>query len=200
MATPQNENDDDDTNPSPYSSYDDDDENARTISDGLRKFFATYFFLHVPATALIDAQALVKDKALIPTFAREILEFHVEQNRDFLMLDPAPWLKSFIFCECFLQLPTLVLLLRKFLRKDGRNVKVIGLCYSSHVMTTMVPILTAIVFNREGGNKDFNWQLFLIYFPYFLVPFMLFVSLLRIPDGGEVFARTTTKTKTKKKL
>jgi len=133
------------------------------MNDFMRKVYIAYFATHVPATILIDSQAIVPEK-YVPSFARQLLKFHIKQNDDFLMLEQPMWLKSFIVCEVLVQLPMFYVLLRKLLRKEETNIRWMGVGYSSHVMTTMVPILTEIY--RRG-----SLTLFLIYFPYFFRAF-----------------------------
>lgn len=158
----------------------------------LRRIFIAYFATHIPATILIDSQAIVPGR-FIPSFAKRLLEFHIKTNDDFLMLEQPLWLKSFIFFEVLVQLPLFCILLRKLSRKEERNIRLIGCAYSSHVMTTMVPILTEIY--HRG-----SFSLFMIYFPYFFVPLMLLHSLATSEEGNvfrkrRTSARATTKRK-----
>jgi len=164
----------------------------RKMNNLLRRIFIAYFATHIPATILIDSQAIVPGR-FIPSFAKRLLEFHIKTNDDFLMLEQPLWLKSFIFFEVLVQLPLFCILLRKLSRKEEKNIRLIGCAYSSHVMTTMVPILTEIY--HRG-----SFSLFMIYFPYFFVPLMLLHSLATSEEGNvfrkrRTSARATTKRK-----
>lgn len=160
------------------------------MNNFMRKVYIAYFATHVPATILIDSQAIVPEK-YVPSFARQLLKFHIKQNDDFLMLEQPMWLKSFIVCEVLVQLPMFYVLLRKLLRKEETNIRWMGVGYSSHVMTTMVPILTEIY--RRG-----SLTLFMIYFPYFFVPLLLFYSLATSREG-HVFERNRRSATAKRK-
>ena len=151
------------------------------MNNFMRKVYIAYFATHVPATILIDSQAIVPEK-YVPSLPK-VVEVHIKQNDDFLMLEQPMWLKSFIVCEILVQLPMFYVLLRK-LRKEETNIRWMGVGYSSHVMTTMVPILTEIY--RRG-----SLTLFMIYFPYFFVPLMLFYSLSDEPRRSRVRKKKT---------
>ena len=150
------------------------------MNDLMRRIFIAYFATHVPATILIDSQAIVPDK-YVPSFAKSLLQFHIKQNDDFLMLEQPLWLKSFIVFEVLVQLPLFFVLLRKLRKREENNIRLLGIGYSCHVMTTMVPILSEIYWRG-------SFVLFMIYFPYFFVPLMLLYSL-SLSEEGNVFIR-----------
>ena len=74
---------------------------------------------------------------------------------------------------------------------EAAEIRWMGVGYSSHVMTTMVPILTEIY--RRG-----SLTLFMIYFPYFFVPLLLFYSLATSREG-HVFERNRRSATAKRK-
>ena len=151
--------------------------NPSSFPEWVRKVCLVYFVSHIPATLLVDAQALIP-KRFVPSIAQSILHFHCEQNKDFLMRNPPLWLKSFIACELLVQLPLFFYLAKGLKEKNYRKIRTPGLLYCVHVMTTMVPILSEIVASSSVADK-----LFFIYFPYFFVPFLLFCALLKIDEG-----------------
>lgn len=163
------------------------------MNDLMRRIFIAYFATHVPATILIDSQAIVPDE-YVPSFAKSLLQFHIKQNDDFLMLEQPLWLKSFIVFEVLVQLPLFFVLLRKLRKREENNIRLLGIGYSCHVMTTMVPILSEIYWRG-------SFALFMIYFPYFFVPLMLLYSL-SLSEEGNVFIRKGRRrsTRTAKKM
>ena len=99
------------------------------MNDLMRRIFIAYFATHVPATILIDSQAIVPDK-YVPSFAKSLLQFHIKQNDDFLMLEQPLWLKSFIVFEVLVQLPLFFVLLRKLRKREENNIRLLGIGYS----------------------------------------------------------------------
>lgn len=75
--------------------------NGKTKTD---TFYFLYFLLHIPITVLIDS-ALAIPKEYQLNIQKSLLEFHIGQNKDFLLANPPSWLTVFGWIELVLQLP-----------------------------------------------------------------------------------------------
>ena len=77
---------------------------AMGVSSVFRWTMVAFFATHIPATILVDSQAVVPAQH-VPDFAKALLKFHVETNHDALMAAPPVWLRSVIWLEVTCQLP-----------------------------------------------------------------------------------------------
>ncbi|KAJ3175228.1 hypothetical protein HK101_010704 [Irineochytrium annulatum] len=77
-------------------------------------------------------------------------------------------------------------------KTDSPNIRIPSIIYASHVMTTMVPILTEVVYGYPDLPDAQRTMILGAYVPYFIVPGLL---LLRMT----VFWRSTDKVKAKAK-
>ncbi|KAL0972726.1 hypothetical protein UPYG_G00193970 [Umbra pygmaea] len=105
-----------------------------------------------------------------------------------MMLDPPTWFKSFIFCEALIQTPFFPIAAYAFLKGRCRWIRMPAIVYSTHVATTLVPILAHILYypfpmepNPGPQNQKERWTLVAIYAPYLLVPLMMLVTMLFSP-------------------
>ncbi|KNC51450.1 transmembrane protein 97 [Thecamonas trahens ATCC 50062] len=145
--------------------------------------FLVYFAVHIPTTALIDAQCLPVVAELVPGFAKELLAYHVETFHDPLVADPPRWFVSLVVCEALLQLPFFFVAVYAFVAK--RNwIRIPAIIYGAHVATTLVPILAEIAYaepkaDSPGGvlTPELRATLIAIYIPYLLVPITLVVRM-----------------------
>ncbi|GIL60429.1 hypothetical protein Vafri_15020, partial [Volvox africanus] len=150
------------------------------ILDGI---FLAYFILHIPTTILVDSQSIVPSK-YYPSWAKELLQWHIKTNGDHLVSTNPLWFVSLVLCECFLQLPFFFIAAFAFIKR--RNwIRIPSIVYGVHVATTMVPILVDILFSPSAGPK--RATLALIYLPYLIVPLLLVVRMLAIakPFGDD---------------
>ncbi|CAE6419191.1 unnamed protein product [Rhizoctonia solani] len=118
-----------------------------------------FFVIHIPATLLMDLQAIVPPGAL-PSFFRIIPEFYLSISGDPLIagamgLHGAPtqftWFRTFIMMEGLFQLPVFFLGLYA-LKKDSPYTPVLLTLYGSHVTTTVVPVLTTTLATPISAN------------------------------------------------
>ena len=147
------------------------------VSETFRLVVIVFFATHIPATILMDSQALLPP-SVVPSFARALLRFHCEQNADPLMADPPVWFKSFILFELLFQLPFFFVGLRAFTRRENW-IRIPGICYGAHTATTLIPILASILHAPEI-TSDAAWcKLFFIYLPYLVIPAWMTLELAR---------------------
>ncbi|BBN12330.1 sigma intracellular receptor 2 [Marchantia polymorpha subsp. ruderalis] len=136
----------------------------------------TFFLIHLPIMLLIDLQVLVP-RHFFPTFAQELLNWHIENSGDFLMANPPLYFKSFVYAEYAIQLPLHVANAYAFLR-GKRWGRMTGIIYGVHVATTMIPILADILASDSPKRNN----LLGVYVPYLLIPLLVVARLLPFSD------------------
>ncbi|EQB78376.1 hypothetical protein CB1_000765068 [Camelus ferus] len=122
---------------------------------------------------------------------RNLRQWYTEEFKDPLLQNPPMWFKSFLFCELVFQLPFFPIATYAFFKGGCRWIRTPAVIYSVHTMTTLIPILSTFLFEdfskascfKGLGPKTFHERLFLIsvYTPYFLIPLILLLFLLRNP-------------------
>lgn len=94
-----------------------------------------------------------------------------------------------------------------FLYPSGgcRWIRTPTILYATHVATTLLPILSHILFYQFPGKpisgpqtSQERWLLFSIYFPYLLVPLLLLLTMLLSSTYNSEGRNTTSKKKKKK--
>uniref|UniRef100_A0A3Q4BST6 Transmembrane protein 97 n=1 Tax=Mola mola TaxID=94237 RepID=A0A3Q4BST6_MOLML len=169
----------------------------------LEIIFFLYFASHIPITLFIDLQALFPEH-VYPQQLRDVLRWYSEDFRDPMVVDPPEWFKSFIFCEALLQLPFFPIAAYAFLKGGCRWIRTPAILYSTHVATTLLPILSHILFHQFPANphagpqtQQERWRLLSIYVPYLLVPLLLLLTMLLAPtynsEGGNASAGSAKK-------
>ncbi|XP_072247892.1 sigma intracellular receptor 2 [Leuresthes tenuis] len=171
----------------------------------LEIIFFFYFASHIPITFFIDLQALLPD-SVYPQSLKDLLRWYAEEFKDPMMLDPPEWFKSFIFCEALLQTPFFPVAAYAFLKGSCKWIRTPAIVYSTHVATTLVPILFHILFYEfplkpHGGPQtpQERWLLVSIYAPYLLVPVLLLLTMLLSPTYNSTSKSGSTAARAKKK-
>ncbi|XP_037630483.1 sigma intracellular receptor 2 [Sebastes umbrosus] len=146
--------------------------------------FFFYFASHIPITLFIDLQALLPGH-VYPQQLIDVLKWYAEAFRDPMVLDPPEWFRSFIFCEALFQTPFFPVAAYAFLKGGCKWIRTPAIIYSTHVATTLVPILAHILFyqfpmkpNPGPQTPQERWLLVSIYAPYLLVPVLLLLTML----------------------
>ncbi|XP_032284564.1 sigma intracellular receptor 2 [Halichoerus grypus] len=157
---------------------------------GLEWLLGLYFLSHVPITLLLDLQ-VVLPREFYPVELTNLLKWYTKEFKDPLLQAPPTWFKSFLFCELVFQLPFFPIATYAFLRGGRRWIRTPAIIYSVHTMTTLIPILSTFLFDdfskasgfKGQGPKTFHERLTLlsVYAPYFLIPLMLLLFMLRSP-------------------
>nr|KAF6459434.1 transmembrane protein 97 [Rousettus aegyptiacus] len=160
------------------------------VRRGLEWLLGLYFLSHVPITLLLDLQAVLP-RELYPFELRNLLKWYAEEFKDPLLQDPPTWFKSFLFCELVFQLPFFPIATYAFFKGGCKWIRTPAIIYSVHTMTTLIPILSTFLFEdfskasgfKGQGPKAFHERLTLIsiYAPYFLIPLVLLLFMLRSP-------------------
>ncbi|CAM9208932.1 unnamed protein product [Heterosigma akashiwo] len=147
----------------------------------LRVLFLGFFISHIPTTLLIDGQAVIG--SCYPQVLKDVLQWHISTNQDFLMRDLELWFRCVVWGELVLQLPFFFVASYAFYK--GCNwIRIPSIIYGSHVATTMIPILGEIIFSPKwsAASGQANLLLFGIYFPYLAIPFLMVVTMALDPE------------------
>uniref|UniRef100_A0A8C7XB29 Transmembrane protein 97 n=1 Tax=Oryzias sinensis TaxID=183150 RepID=A0A8C7XB29_9TELE len=150
----------------------------------LELLFFLYFASHIPITLFIDLQALLPEH-VYPQQLKDLLRWYADEFKDPMMLDPPEWFKSFVFCEAVVQMPFFPIAAYAFLKGGCRWIRTPAIVYSTHVATTLLPILSHILFHQfpekphpGPQSQRERWLLVSIYAPYLLVPMLLLLTML----------------------
>lgn len=158
------------------------------------KFYFWYFLVHIPITVLIDS-CLVIPKHVRHWVQAEMVDFHVEFNKDFLLKNPPIWLQVFGLFELCFQLPVFFFAAYK-LYTGRRNIHVILALYGFNASFTTAVCLTYILKTAHvhGLSETEKWNLFGLYIPYLLIPaFMMIDSGLRLSLWVERYLKLEAK-------
>lgn len=122
---------------------------------------------------------------------RNLLQWYAGEFRDPLVQDPPEWFQSFVFCELVFQLPFFPIAAYAFFKGSCRWIRTPAIIYSVHTMTTVIPILSTLLFEdfsvgggfRAQGPETLPERLILVsvYAPYLLIPLILLLFMLRNP-------------------
>uniref|UniRef100_A0A1A7WCY2 Transmembrane protein 97 n=2 Tax=Iconisemion striatum TaxID=60296 RepID=A0A1A7WCY2_9TELE len=170
----------------------------------LEVLFFFYFFSHIPITLFIDLQALLPGH-VYPEPLQDLLRWYAEEFRDPMVVDPPEWFRSFIYCEALLQTPFFPVAAYAFLKGGCKWIRTPAIVYSTHVATTLVPILSHILFHQfpvephpGPQTPQERWLLVSIYAPYLLVPLLLLLTMLLSPAYNSSSKPENSSAKTRK--
>jgi len=132
-----------------------------------------YFASHIPATLIVDAQAILPP-AWLPAWQRELLSWYCKLYADPLMCRPQAWFRAIVYVEVALQLPFFFVALWAWARRR-EWLRIPLIVYGAHVATTLVPIYGAMLDAWASGSLTSGQLCFLaaVYAPYLLVPLAL---------------------------
>ncbi|KAH9046261.1 transmembrane protein 6/97 [Lactarius hengduanensis] len=135
-------------------------------------FYFIFFVVHIPATLLIDCQA-IWPKHLIPESLQLLPPWYVGMSGDFLIGGAMgilgngsglAWFKSFLYLEALFQLPVFVIGAYG-LWKDSRGIYGLLVLYGASTCTTTYACVAAILDTPTT------------YVPFFLIPLFLAVDM-----------------------
>jgi len=151
--------------------------------------FFLYFLTHIPVTILFDSQIVADDlgipRDLYPEEVLNLTKQYVSQYKDPYFMDPPSWYKVFCFSEIVFQLPFFLVATIAFMLGSKSWIRIPTLIYSSHVATTVAPMLYSFYFddfkkvNRVGPEtEDERMTLMLFYTPYFVIPVLMMLTMV----------------------
>lgn len=170
----------------------------------LEIIYFLYFATHIPITLLIDFQVLLPGH-FFPQALKQFGKWYAAEFKDPMILDPPLWFKSFVFCEAILQLPFFPVAAYAFWKGGCKWIRIPAIVYSTHVATTLIPILSYILFHQfpqvpHPGPSTMRERLTLVsvYAPYLLIPLMILLTMLFSSAYSGVQSGSKSKAKAKK--
>lgn len=143
---------------------------------------------------------------MYPQTLRDVLEWYSADFKDPMVTEPPGWFKSFVFCEALVQLPFFPIAAYAFFKGGCKWIRTPAIVYSVHVATTLVPILSHIMFHefpvtpRPGPQTQQERLLLLsIYAPYLLVPLLILFTMLLSPTYNSNSGNSSASPKKKRK-
>ncbi|KAG2088013.1 transmembrane protein 6/97 [Suillus discolor] len=157
--------------------------------------YFVFFLVHIPATLLIDLQALYPPW-LIPYFIRALPRLYIQMSNDPLIgsvlgmlgdSKPFVWFKTFLAVEALFQFPVFILGARGLWR-DSRSIYVLLLVYAASTTTTTLPCLSVLlatpttsaqtIANKIVSVTTFQRSLLLSsYIPFFVIPLIMTIDM-----------------------
>ncbi|NWW90030.1 SGMR2 protein, partial [Rhynochetos jubatus] len=126
----------------------------------------------------------------------DTLQWYATTFRDPMMLQPPEWFMAFIYCEAFLQLPFFPVAAYAFLKGGCKWIRTPAIIYSTHVATTLFPILMHILFHDFSTSEHLGPQtlrerltLLSLYVPYLLIPLLILFTMVYNPYYNQVEKR-----------
>ncbi|XP_030009027.1 sigma intracellular receptor 2 [Sphaeramia orbicularis] len=170
----------------------------------LEVIYFLYFASHIPITLCIDLQALLPAQ-VYPQWLKYLVQWYAGAFRDPMVVAPPAWFGSFIVCEALLQLPFFPVAAYAFWKGGCRWIRTPAIVYSTHVATTLVPILAHILFYSFPSEPHLGpqtmqerWFLVSIYAPYLIIPVMLLLTMLLSSTYNHTSTSGNTSVKAKK--
>ncbi|XP_798044.2 sigma intracellular receptor 2 [Strongylocentrotus purpuratus] len=150
----------------------------------LELVFFVYFVVHIPVSILFDSQGIFP-REWYPDFLVTPKLQYTTQFKDVLFGDPPIWFQSFIYAETFFQLPFFFVAAYAFYKGNCKWIRIPAIVYSTHVATTVIPIVAEIYLSDFAhasfpGPSTFQERTTLvgIYAPFLVVPFIMLVTML----------------------
>lgn len=144
---------------------------------GIDRFYLAYMILHVPITVFVDSNLVIPSEYQL-SISKAILNFHLEANKDFLLVTLPLWLKVFGLIELVFQLPLFVYCAVEIWKQTSVDYYLWMIVYGFNAaLTTLVCMAYVWV---DGTSHGLLLQdvvkLELIYFPYLLIPGYMLVD------------------------
>jgi hypothetical protein len=136
-------------------------------SNYLDILFLIFGLIGIIGCPIFDFQAIFPTY-MYPQFLLDMHAHYCYLVKDPFMCRPKLWFQGIVLAELLVQIPLLIVLVRKIIKHDKSQLYYVALlAYGVHAATTLIPILTEIVFNEVVHNR---LGLFLLYLPFFAVP------------------------------
>lgn len=149
--------------------------------------YIVYFVQHIVVTVLIDSTIVIPEHLQFPiqTF---LGKYHIETNKDYLLLNPPAWLQSYVWIELIVQLP-FFFAGAYYLYLDNKKIYVPSLIYGVEAAITTVGCLAEVVTTDAINTKE-KINLSMLYAPILIMTLLMAVDmsfrLLKFIPGNEV--------------
>ncbi|GAA5982138.1 hypothetical protein JCM10908_004755 [Rhodotorula pacifica] len=140
------------------------------------RIYLIFLAIHIPATLLVDVQALFCAERFSPAWLRKAFLF-AAQDDPLLQNANAPlfaWFQSFIILEVLFQVPVFFLGVRGLWKRDASIWPLLALYGASSSTTTFACLAT--VLTMPGIKPEHLVKLLASYVPFFLVPLAMAVD------------------------
>ncbi|CDK26241.1 unnamed protein product [Kuraishia capsulata CBS 1993] len=150
------------------------------VRQKLDKFYYYYFILHIPITVIIDSCLVIPPNRRL-ALQQIIFQFHIETNKDYLLVKTPDWLYYFGLFELVFQLPFFVYAVLNFtngaFKKRTHNYIAF---YGFNAASTTLCCLLDVWFHGEahGLVPSEVYNLIGVYLPTFIIPSLMMVDYL----------------------
>ncbi|EIN09658.1 hypothetical protein PUNSTDRAFT_113088 [Punctularia strigosozonata HHB-11173 SS5] len=151
-----------------------------------------FFLSHIPATVLLDLQAIYP-VWIVPGFIAQLPKLYLQLSNDPIIegaLSTGPtflWLRTFMVLEALFQLPTFVIGARG-LYKGSKSIYPLLLVYAASTSTTVLPCLAVILATPSTSPETLSAKLSSVspeqralllasYIPFFLIPLLMTLDM-----------------------
>lgn len=133
-----------------------------------------YYLIHIPITIIMDSTIVVPPKFNFQTF---LIQFHINQNKDFLMVLKPLWFQTFVWVELLFQLPFFFAALYMISTQCPTR-HLWNMIYGFNAsFTTLVCIVHYVAIGPDQGlTQKEVIQLVSIYLPYLLIPLGIMIG------------------------
>ncbi|ORY88012.1 transmembrane protein 6/97 [Leucosporidium creatinivorum] len=138
--------------------------------------YLIFLLIHIPATLLVDLQALFFAKDLAPTALRKIFEFAAKDDPLLSNANNYPsfaWFQSFIILEAVFQLPVFFIGARAIWRDQKTLYPLLSLYGISSATTTWACLFTVLTTPNISHQLP---KLLASYVPFLLIPLAMGVD------------------------
>ncbi|GAA5904408.1 Ema19p [Sporobolomyces salmoneus] len=139
--------------------------------------FISFLAIHIPATLLVDSQALFFAAKFSPSLLRIPFIFAARDDPLLQNANNYPsfaWFQAFIILEVIFQLPTFFIGLRGLYRDSSSIYPLLALYGASSATTTYACLAT--VLTMPGIPQAHLFKLLASYVPFFLVPLAMAID------------------------
>ncbi|OZJ06978.1 hypothetical protein BZG36_00055 [Bifiguratus adelaidae] len=139
--------------------------------------YLVFFLTHIPIALFVDLVPLYPTH-LAPSLALKLNAWYTLHWKDAFMTIPNEfwWFKSISYCEASLQLPFFFYACWSIYH--DRKHPLPFLVYTTHVLTTVIPILSEFALAPTLLLSE-KIKLLVLYSPYAIVPFLLFCDVIQ---------------------
>ncbi|KAF5355274.1 hypothetical protein D9758_006060 [Tetrapyrgos nigripes] len=142
-----------------------------------------FFLTHIPASLLLDFQAIYP-ASLLPSQLSQLQKWYLEFSGDPLIggmtggkgNDELVWFATFVWVELLFQFPVFLLGMRG-LWKGSKGIYVLLLAYGASTATTTLPCIFFILKSAAQVTSAQEALLLSSYIPFFLIPFGMAVDM-----------------------
>lgn len=146
------------------------------------KFYTAFFLIHIPVTILIDSCLVLPPHMRWP-IQEAILNYHIAQNKDFLLIHSPLWLSAAGAIELVFQLPFFFVGAYSLLYSAYQYYPLIFAYGVNAALTTLFCLVEIAAYNNQHADvvgffveSADKWKLASVYLPTFIIPFAMCID------------------------